>query len=123
WRESDTKTREAFGKILVEADDGGLLLLGQDGRLWTIEKAQLVSRKDTGNPFRPLSSAALAKELPAELGRGFEVVETKHYIIATSARREYAEWCGTLFERLYLSFHKFWKKRGVNLTEPEFPLV
>jgi hypothetical protein len=123
WRENETKTREASGKILVEADDGGLLLLGQDGRLWTIEKPQLVSREDTGKPFRPLTSAELAKELSTELGRGFEVIETKHYVIATSARREYAQWCGALFERLYLSFHKFWKQRGVNLTEPEFPLV
>ena len=48
---------------------------------------------------------------------------TKHYVICTSARRQYAQWCGALFERLYLSFHNYWKQRGMKLAEPEFPLV
>ncbi|MBI3860944.1 MAG: DUF1570 domain-containing protein [Planctomycetia bacterium] len=123
WRDDDAQAHEVAGKILTEADDGGLLLIGQDGRLWTIDKPQLVSRDDAREPFRPLPHAALAKQLQAELGREFDTVVTKHYVICTSARRGYAQWCGALFERLYLSFHNYWKQRGMKLVEPEFPLV
>jgi len=123
WRDEAQKAHEMPGQVLVEAADGGLLLLGQDGRLWTIDKPELVSREELGEPFRPLSAAALGKQLQAELGAGFDVVVTKHYVICTSASREYARWCGALFERLFTSFHNYWKKRGLKLTEPEFPLV
>jgi Protein of unknown function (DUF1570) len=123
WHDDARQAREAAGRILVEAQDGGLLLLGQDGRLWSIEKEQLVARKGSGDPFRPLTPAALAKQLKSELGNGFDVVTTRHYVICTSARRKYAQWCGSLFERLYTSFHNYWKARGVKLTEPEFPLI
>lgn len=123
WRDEAQQSHDVAGRVLVEAADGGLLLLGQDGRLWTIDKPELVSRKETGDPFRPISAAALGKQLQIELGRKFGVVTTKHYVICTSASREYARWCGALFERLFISFHNYWKQRDVTLTEPEFPLV
>lgn len=123
WRDDAKQAHEAAGRILVEAQDGGLLLLGQDGRLWSIEKEQIGARASVGEPFRPLAPAALAKQLKAELGNGFEIVTTRHYVICTSARRQYAQWCGTLFERLFTSFHNYWKLRGLKLTEPEFPLI
>jgi len=123
WRDESQQPHEVSGRVVVEAADGGLLLIGQDGRLWTIDKGELVSRQDAGESFRPLSAAALGKQLKAALGGGFDVVSTKHYVICTSASREYARWCGALFERLFTSFHNYWKQRGLKLSEPEFPLV
>ena len=123
WRDPANGPHEIAGRILVEASDGGLLLLGQDGRLWTIDKPALVSRKATSEPFRPLSAAALGRQLQAELGPRCEVVVTRHYVICSRASRQYAQWCGNLFERLYTSFHNHWKQRGMKLAEPEFPLV
>ncbi|NQU23584.1 MAG: DUF1570 domain-containing protein, partial [Candidatus Nealsonbacteria bacterium] len=35
----------------------------------------------------------------------------------------YAQWCGALFERLYLAFTNYWSRKGFDLAEPEFPLV
>jgi hypothetical protein len=123
WRDEAQQPHEVSGRVLVEAADGGLLLIGQDGRLWTIDKGELMSRQEAGEPFRPLSAAVLGKQLKTELGGGFDVVPTKHYVICTSASREYARWCGALFERLFTSFHNHWKPRGLKLSEPEFPLV
>jgi hypothetical protein len=123
WRDDAKQPHNAAGRILVEAQDGGLLLLGQDGRLWSIEKDQIIARASAGEPFRPLASAALVKQMKSELGNGFDVVSTRHYVICTSGRRQYAQWCGNLFERLFSSFHTYWKLRGVKLSEPEFPLV
>jgi hypothetical protein len=123
WRDEAMQRHEVAGRILVEATDGGLLLIGQDGKLWSIDKGELISRNESGEPFRPLAPVKLGKQLQAELGAGFDVVVTKHYVICTNASREYARYCGALFERLYVSFHNYWKQRGLKLAEPEFPLV
>ncbi|MBS0267066.1 MAG: DUF1570 domain-containing protein [Planctomycetes bacterium] len=123
WRPAEGPERDVLGKVLTEAEDGGLLVIGQDGRLWTIDKPQLAARDSTGETFTPLTSAALGKQLKTELGAGFDVLTTRHYVICTSARRKYAQWCGALFERLYTSFHNHWKQRGMKLAEPEFPLI
>jgi len=123
WRDEKERAHEAAGRVLLEAADGGLVFAGTDGRLWRIGQPELTSRKDAGEPFRALSPAALGKQLQKELGAGFDLVVTKHYVIVTSANRQYAQWCGTLFERLYTSFHNYWRQRGLRLSEPEFPLV
>src|SRR5579863_411793 len=123
WRDDEKQSFAVSGRVLIEAQDGGLLVLGQDGRLWPIEKPQLFSREATNEPFRALSATALGKQLQTDLGAGFNVAITKHYVICSSADRQYVQWCGALFERLYLSFYNFWKQRGVKLVEPEFPLV
>lgn len=123
WRDDKLQSHEVAGRVLVEAADGGLLLAGTDGRLWTINKPELTSRQEAGEPFRALSAAALGKQLQRELGAGFDVVVTKHYVICTSAHRQYAQWCGALFERLYTSFHNYWRQRGLKLSDPEFPLI
>ena len=115
--------RTIAARVLIEAVDGGLLAEGQDGRLWTIEKPQLSTRAPTGQAFAPAPAEALGRQLQQELGSGFEVVTTRHYVICTSAGKPYAVWCGTLFERLFAAFQNYWKQRGIALHEPEFPLI
>jgi hypothetical protein len=111
------------GQVEVEAEDGGLLLMTPDGTLWTVEPKDLVSRKEDAQPFRPLTREQLAKQLLGELPEGFEVHTTHHYLICHNTSRDYAAWCGALFERLYMAFTNFWTRKGFKLHEPEFPLV
>jgi len=111
------------GKIVVTAEDGGLLLLGRDGQLWNVTPRQLRQREQTERDFEPLPPDELGRQLIAELGAEFTLVKTRHYLIVTSADREYARWCGSLFERLMASFIDFWKARGLDLSRPDFPLV
>ena len=115
--------RELAGEVLVEAADGGLLLREQDGRLWTIEKSQILERSTTEEKFRPYSHDAAARHLKQELGPEFEIISTKHYLICSSAGRQYGQWCGALFERLFTAFQNYWKQRGLEVREPEFPLI
>lgn len=117
------ETRTVEGKVLVEAVDGGILLLARDGRLWPIAAKQLSQREATDRSFRPLTSEETADRLLSRFGKGFGVVQTKHYVICTNTNREYAEWCGSLFERLLSSFLAFWGRRGLDLHEPAAPLV
>ncbi len=117
------KTLVVKGQVLVEDRQGGVLLLGRDGRLWTISAPAILRRQPTGEPFAPFSPQELGKRLLAELGPDFELHITRHYVICYNTGRGYAHWVGALFERLYLAFRTFWKRKGLRLQEPQFPLV
>ena len=119
--------RTIESRVLLEAQDGGLLLIGRDGRLWNVTPKQLRKRETTEEEFRPLSAEQLGEQLArevAELGikSPTKVVVTKHYVICSTAGRVYAEWCGSLFERLHDAFHGYWKEAGLELHDTEFPL-
>jgi hypothetical protein len=111
------------GKILAEAGDGGLLILAEDGVMWPIQPDEILSRKQSPRPFLPHSADETAKRLLAELPSGFRIHQTAHYTICFNTSLPYAQWCGSLYERLYRGFFNYWKNRGWTLTEPEFRLV
>jgi hypothetical protein len=113
---------EIAGKLLVEAEDGGVIVLTPDGRLWAVEPQEIVKRSSDDTPYEPLSREALTKQLADELPK-FRVHHTEHYVIVYNTSRAYAEWCGTLYERLYVSFYDYWKDRGLALKAPPMPLV
>ncbi len=123
YRDGDGE-KQVSGQVQVTAADGGLLLLGRDGVLHSIEPANLVSRQTDDTPFEPLSKDQLAAELLAALPPGFTTYETNNYLIVHNTSRAYAAWCGSLFERLYRGFENYWSRRGFNkLRNPQFPLV
>ena len=109
-------------RLMVEAQDGGLLLLAPDGRLLTVPPDRLLEREKI-EQFTPLTKDELGQRLRQQLGDGFEIVETKHYVLCTSAGRTYGEWCGRLFERLLGAFQKHWRSRELDLHEPQVPLA
>ena len=125
--DDDGKSRTISGRVVVKAQDGGLLVQERDGRLWTVTAEVLEKRVTTTKPFRPEGVDELGKRLAAELDKsvspGFHVTRTRHYTIVSSADPRFARWTGRLFERLRTAFVGYWKGRGVELSEPEFPLV
>ncbi len=111
------------GQVAVTAEDGGLLVLSREGALVAIEPETIVARSEDDEPFRPFSREELSRQLLAELPSGFDVHATHHYLICYNTSRDYAAWCGALFERLYMGFTNFWKRKNFKLHDPEFPLV
>ncbi len=119
----DGQPRQLDGRIEVEAEDGGVLLLGRDGVLWPIPKEEIAGRRKDDKPFVPLSREELAKKITANLPAGFRIHSTKHYLICYNTSPAYAEWVGGLYERLFAAFYNYWQRRKIELREPEFPLV
>jgi len=119
----DGKELSVSGRLLVEARDGGLLLEGRDGVLWAVPPEQKTSHSRDQVPFEPFSRQEMSKRLLAELPDGFDVHPTAHYLIFYDTSKAYAYWCGSLFERLYMAFTNYWRRKGFELSEPEFPLV
>lgn len=111
------------GRILIEAQDGGLLLESADGAQHTIEGRSILSRQKTDTKFKPLSTKELSQRLLEQQPPGFRVHTTPHYIICYNTSREYAEWTSSLFERLYKAFTSYWRRQGLELHDPEFPMV
>ena len=95
----------------------------RDGVLWAIPPEELVSHTSDSTPFKPFGRDEMVKRMKAELPAGFRVHQTAHYLIFYDTSPAYAQWCGSLFERLYLAFTNFWSRKGFELHEPEFPLV
>jgi hypothetical protein len=117
------KQHEVSGRVVITAEDGGILLAAQDGVLWRITQEQIVERRSDERTFVPLGADQAAERLLGELPPGFEVFRTKNFVICHDTSRAYAQWCGGLFERLYRAFENFWSNRGFELRQPEFPLV
>lgn len=117
-----TSQREIIGKIEVEAEDGGVLLLSPDGELWAITGEEVVSKHSDEKPFVPLDREEMGRRLLEEHD-GFKLHETNHYLICYNTSPDYAKWVGSLYERLYDGFYNFWTKKGLKLRDPELPLV
>ncbi len=119
----DGKRIQVEGRVLVTAQDGGRLLLTRDGVLWAVAPEELVSSTRDAARFEPLTAEQLGAKLLRELPEAFDLHRTAHYLTLHNTSRNYAQWCGSLFERLYMAFTNYWTRRGFELTEPEFPLV
>jgi hypothetical protein len=117
------KVHHVIGKTIVTAQDGGVLLLAPDGKLWTVMPDEIVEHHEDDKPATPLTSDELKKGVLSELPPGFETYGTVHYLIFHNTSRAYAQWCGALFERLYSTFQNFWTRRGFKLHEPATPLM
>ena len=111
------------GKVLSEAQDGGLLVLAKDGVLWQVLPEELDQRVEDEKPFTPFTQNEMGQAMLAELPAGFNVYTTGHYVICHNTSESYAKWTGALFERLYRAFSNYWSRKGFQLHEPELPLV
>ncbi len=119
----DGESIHVDGKIVVEAVDGGLLIQDSLGVLWAISPEEIVNRDSDAAPFAPADQDELSERLLAEFSNGFRIHKTAHYLVCYNTSSAYAEWCGALYERLFLAFNTYWKNRGFKLNEPEMPLV
>lgn len=127
FTDAKSATRTIESRVLLEAQDGGLLLEGRDGRLWNVTPKQLQQREKADAGFRPLTAEQLGEQLASEIAEfgiktPTQIVVTKHYVLCSTAGRVYAEWCGSVFERLHDAFQSYWKDAGLDLSEAEFPL-
>ena len=111
------------GAVIVEALDGGLLLELADQRLVVVDPATIIVRQKVDRPEAAETSRELGRRILAELPAGFDQFGTKHYVICFDTSRAYAQWCGSLFERLHDAFSNFWRQAGLELHAPERPLV
>ena len=96
-------------------------LLGRDGQLWQFDPDRATEFSKTADRFRPATTSQLRATLLRELGSGFEISGTSHYMVAHKAGQR-DKWAPR-FEELYRSFVHYFSVRGFKAKEPAFPLV
>jgi hypothetical protein len=112
------------GRIVVEAQDGGILVEHDDGRYEIIQPDRLAGHPPTPTPAaEPDTPQAVGRRMLAELPPGFDLLVTKHYVICFDTSRDYAKWCAALFERLHDAFGTYWQRAGLEVHAPPRPLV
>jgi hypothetical protein len=96
-------------------------LLGRDGRLWSFDPNEATDYRQTATQFQPYLTSEIRAMLLRELGNGYDVSGTTHYMVAHPAgqRDRWAE----RFEDLYRSFVHYFSVRGFRVAEPPFPLI
>jgi hypothetical protein len=98
-----------------------VLLLGRDGRLWHFSPDEASDFHRTSDHFHAISVSGIRAMLLRELGSGYEVSGTGHYLVAhPQGQRDV--WAPR-FEDLYRSFFHYFTVRGFRPHEPEFPLI
>lgn len=117
------ETLRRSGRLLVSDSAGGVLLEESNGRQWVIEADAVMDRTATKQAFASLTHEQLASQILTELPEGFKTHTTQHYVVCYNTSRAYAQWTSSLLERLHRAFTNYWSTHGVELTEPEFPLV
>jgi hypothetical protein len=119
---TDGKRHLVDGEVLVEAEDGGILIQSRDQVIWAVQPEAIISRLVHDESHQPLSSTELASSVLKELPADFRVHATVHYVICYNTTKAYAEWCGSLYERLHRAFMNYWTRRGIKLQKTP-PLV
>jgi hypothetical protein len=113
---------EVTGQILVQAQDGGVLLEERNGRIRQITPAMIVSRTESEQSFSRLTADELAADLLSQVPAGFQIVQTDHYVICSNSSDEYAEFAGKLLEKVFEEYFSFMKQQDIAVVVPAFKL-
>jgi hypothetical protein len=109
------------GRVIAIDRDAACILQTDRGNLHTIFWEDVASANHTETPFKVLTIKELSEELSAE--SKLSTVTSDHYVVIYRGSNAYAKWIVELYERLYRAFYAYWKGAGIELQEPEFPLV
>ena len=110
------------GKLLVEAIDGSVLL-EDDQQILHIIPGESIAQQTVLSEVDPLTPKQLGQKIVASLPDGFSFITTRHYLICYNTSVGYARWSAALLERLFTGFHAFWSQAGLEVRQPEQPLV
>jgi len=98
-----------------------VLLLGRDGRLWRFDPQDASQFHKSADRFSSLPISELRAGLLQELGKGFDISGTGHYLVAHPQGQR--DLWAQRFEDLYRAALVYFSVRGFRPEEPPFPLI
>lgn len=118
-----SEPRQLEGRIEVEAQDGGILLRTRLDELVPLSPDKILSKTSDARPYSFLTVSEIKERVLSELPDGFAVHQTANYLIFYDTSPAFAQWAGSLFERLHDIFYNFWEKKGVDLQKNDIPMI
>ena len=109
---------EISGRILIEAQDGGVLLEERNGRIRQLTPAVIESKTPSDVPFSAMSNDELGNDLLSQVQAGFEIHQTDHYVICSSSAEEYAQFVGKLLEKVFDQYFEFMGEQEIAVRQP-----
>jgi hypothetical protein len=109
---------EVSGQVLVEAQDGGVLLEERNGRIRQLTPAVIESKTPSDVPFSAMSNDELGNDLLSQVQAGFEIHQTDHYVICSNSAEEYAEFVGKLLEKVFDQYFEFMGEQEIAVRQP-----
>ena len=106
------------GRILVEAQDGGVLLEERNGRIRQLTPAMIESKTASDVPFSPMTNDELGNDLLSQVPAGFEIHQTDHYVVCSNSAEEYAEFVGKLLEKVFDQYFEFMSEQEIVVRQP-----
>jgi hypothetical protein len=97
-----------------------MFLLKRDGAMIEFNPSEAKDYHKSAATFSSYSPAVMRGMLEREFGPSFEVTGTGHFLVVHPKGQQ--KWADR-FEQMYRSCIMYFKVRGFNLTDPEFPLV
>lgn len=118
-------SQQVFGRVLVEAQDGGVLLEERNGRIRQLTPKMIESKSTSPSPFLPMTNDELGNDLLAQVSAGFEIHQTDHYVICSNSTEEYSEFVGKLLEKVFDQYFQFMDEQEivVNQLAGKFPVI
>ncbi len=110
------------GRVLAVDRDRGCLFQTFAGKLKIVEWKDVKTSDNTDTIFEPIAIAELAKSFE-DATKDQHAIASDHFVVVYRGAPAYAQWIVGMYERLYKGFYDYWRKMGVELHEPEFPLV
>ena len=110
-----------YAGAVVASDHETCTLLRRDGSLLTIPTGAVDNVIQLASDFSSYSNAEMQKRLEQEFSSGYNVVPSDHFLVVQPIRSPNS-WSGTL-EKLFRQFASYFERRGIRMSEPEFPLV
>ena len=107
------------GRILIEAQDGGVLLEERNGRIRQLTPAVIESKAASDVPFSPMTNDELGNDLLSQVPAGFEIHQTDHFVICSNSAEEYSEFVGKLLEKVFDQYFEFMSEQEIVVRQPE----
>ncbi len=107
------------GRLVAEGSDGALLLEDVDGKYRLISAKAVQERTSTADSFQLVSDEDFGRRLLAEVGEGFEIRETQHFLICSNSSEAYSDFCGRLLEKVFEEFIAMTGDLGLTLRIPD----
>lgn len=118
------QNKKEEGRVVLEAQDG-LVFEVRDGRYFILSPDSVRSRRSDDKPFVPYTKKEIVERLKKEFpeSQGFNILESDPFIIVYTTSRGFAQWYANLLKKFYGGFRNFWRQEGIELEEPQYPMV
>ena len=109
---------ELSGRIVMETQNGQVLIEERNGRIQQLNPAMIESRTASESPFLPMTDDELGADLLSKVPPGFEIHQTDHYVVCSNCSEEYAQFVGKLLEKVFDQYFQFMDEQEIIVRQP-----